>query len=257
MKVSRILPLVREYLFFGGCALCGNFLLDPEEAWYGICDECRALFAVSDENRCVSCGRPLISEKERCLPCREGKSYAFDGAFALYPYTGKYQELLKAYKFGRFPALANFFADKLREVLPRFTFLRAEEAAGTLRWVPVPPRPGKMHKTGWDQIACLTGRLRSPRLTTPGGRLRKTAAEERFPPVCRCLKRLPSKSQKELNREDRKTNLKGRIICVHPPPPVALLFDDVITTGSTLDACAAALKEGGAQKVYAFALFYD
>jgi predicted amidophosphoribosyltransferase len=51
--------------------------------------------------------------------------------------------------------------------------------------------------------------------------------------------------------------MKGRIICVKAVPRRVLLFDNVITTGSTLDACAEALKEGGAEKVYAVSLFYD
>jgi len=75
--------------------------------------------------------------------------------------------------------------------------------------------------------------------------------------VNRCLKRLPSRSQKELSKEERKTNLKGRIICSKQPPKTAILFDDVITTGATLEACAAALLQGGTEKVYAVCLFYD
>ncbi|MDR2029417.1 MAG: hypothetical protein LBP93_07760 [Treponema sp.] len=45
--------------------------------------------------------------------------------------------------------------------------------------------------------------------------------------------------------------------CTRKVPREVLLFDDVMTTGSTLDACAAALKQEGAEKVYALALFYD
>jgi predicted amidophosphoribosyltransferase len=89
------------------------------------------------------------------------------------------------------------------------------------------------------------------------------------PPVCRCLARLPSESQKELNREDRQNNLRKKIIlknagkpCAGPGgqttvPRRAVLFDDVYTTGSTMDACAEALKSGGAEKVYGICLFYD
>jgi len=107
--------------------------------------------------------------------------------------------------------------------------------------VPVPPRPGKIRKQGWDQIEYLAGLLE----------------KEHGLPVTRCLKRLPSRTQKKLNREERGKNLKGRILCIKTPPRIAILFDDVITTGATLNACAASLIEGGAEKVYAVCLFYD
>jgi predicted amidophosphoribosyltransferase len=245
MQFLKTISLLREYLFPGGCAVCGRLLLDPEEAWYGLCGNCRDYFAIDGGARCVSCGRPLVSEKERCLPCREGEGHSFESAFVLYPYTGRHRPLLQAYKFGRHRPLGNFFADKLAEVLSRFKPF----PAGKPVWVPVPPRPGKIRATGWDQMEDLAGRLEAG----AGGK----AGNNQFPRVCRCLKRLPSKSQKELNRENRKINLRGRIICVKPPPAEALILDDVFTTGTTLEACAAALKAGGARRVYAVSLFYD
>jgi predicted amidophosphoribosyltransferase len=258
--IPKTLAFIRECLFPGGCALCGQALLDGEEAWYGLCRSCRSVFSADTEPRCSSCGRPLISEQGQCLPCREREPFHFDGGFVLYPYAGKYRELLTAYKFGKFPSLGNFFALRMLEVLARFP----PEDPASFSWVPVPPRPGKIRKTGWDQAAYLAGRLdllykqnhtRHPRRAFPPSG--SGPADTPCLPVCRCLKRLPSKTQKELNREDRKRNLKGRIIRVKDAPRRVLLFDDVITTGSTLDACAEALKEGGAEKVYAVSLFYD
>jgi ComF family protein len=155
----------------------------------------------------------------------------------IFPYTGIYQEVLRSYKFGRHPGLGNFLAEKIQEGLTLFSAPISREAV----LVPVPPRPGKLKKTGWDQIEYLAKLL---------------SRYGSAPPVYRCLERLPSQSQKELDKKSRKTNLLGRIRCVRKVPQEAIIFDDVTTTGSTLEACASALKEGGAEKVYGLCLFY-
>ena len=229
---------MREYFFPFGCSLCGADLLDDAEAWYGLCETCRdGIERELEENRagerCDCCGKPLISERDRCLSCRKEEGRSYNRVRVLFPYTGKYRRLLSAYKFGKNPAVGNFLAEKILEELDGFS----PDAV----IVPVPPRPGKIRKTGWDQIEYLARLLE-----------RKSGTVT----ISRCLKRLPSKSQKELGRENRRSNLRGRITTVREVPQTAIALDDVMTTGSTLNACAAALKEAGTRTVYGLCLFY-
>jgi ComF family protein len=186
--------------------------------------------------RCISCGKPLISEQVQCLPCRETEEHSLNQAFSVYPYSGPCRKLLSSYKFEKNRAVGNFLTEKLIEAAALAGFYGG--ADGPL-WVPVPPRPHKLRRTGWDQVIYLTQLLK----------------KQRFP-VYPCLKRLPSQTQKQLDRKSRLTNLKGRIVCTRQPPEELILFDDVITTGATLNACAAALKAGGARRVLALTLFY-
>ncbi|MDR0584681.1 MAG: ComF family protein [Treponema sp.] len=244
-KSRRLIFFLREYFFPSGCALCDTALITVQEAWYGLCENCRTTIEkqwaedhLSAGGFCALCGRPLISEHERCLPCRCSNAKAFEQVTVLFPYTGKYRRLLKAYKFGKNLALGNFFAEKIRNALGE-----VERHSPDAVIVPVPPRSGKIRKTGWDQVEYLVTLLeKGP------GTVKK---------VSRCLRRLPSKVQKELNRAERKTNLQGRIMLKGTAPKTAILVDDVITTGSTLDVCTAVLKEGGAEKVYGLCLFYN
>ncbi|AEF81941.1 ComF family protein [Leadbettera azotonutricia] len=251
--IQKFKSLILEYLFPSGCAVCGSMLLDKEDAWYGLCGDCRRSFKIEKTERCSLCGRPLISEQGTCLACRELAAAetlpAYDKLISLYPYSGgdfagnsgSYLKLLGSYKFGKRLSLGRFFADKVYEALAMLSISESENP----ELVPVPPRPGKLRKTGWDQIEYLARFLK------------KREGEAGSLKVERCLKRLPSETQKKLDRETRKSNLKGRIVVKGKVPKTAVLFDDVITTGSTMDACAAALKESGTEKVYGICLFYD
>ena len=156
---------------------------------------------------------------------------------------GKYRKLLTSYKFGKRTALAHFFSEKLLEAI------KEEPLLQDIAVVPVPPRPGKIKESGWDQVDLLVKQLE-----------KKSRQSLRQIPICRCLKRRMSKVQKYLNRTERLENLKGRIFVQSSSaaaPERVFIIDDVITTGSTIEVCAQALKDAGAQKVYGLCLFYD
>ena len=253
MNVSNIVYYLREYFFPNGCSGCGEALLTAEDAKYGLCRKCRAVFesTFAQSERCAYCGKPLLSEKSSCLLCRkkgaverERYSDKIIKLRGLFPYSGKYKCVLAAYKFGKSLGAGNYLVGFFPRAIDGLNILSVEpdfSAGLDCAWVPVPPRPGKIRKQGWDQIEFLAKQLEAKHRQK----------------ICRCLKRLPSRSQKELNRDERGINLKGRILCVKSPPRHAILFDDVITTGATLEACARALLDGGSEKVYGVCLFYD
>ena len=215
--------------------MCNEYLVKINEIKYGLCLKCRLSFSADKGNKCNLCGKPLVSEVDLCLACRTGNAQALDRLWVIFPYTGKYRRLLTEYKFSKKIALANFFTDRILDLLTSEPLLKDAVI------VPVPPRPGKIKKTGWDQIEFLVKNT---------GKLKKIK-------INRCLKRRKSQVQKRLSRNQRMDNLQGRIYTYKNVPKTALIIDDVITTGSTLNVCASALKENGAEKVYGLCLFYD
>jgi len=234
---KKIFLQAKNLLFPETCALCESALIGSGEIRVGICQDCvSSLNSVpTDNGKCIICGKPLISEVETCLSCRNAR-HSYDRLWTLFPYTGKYRDLLTAYKFGKKLPLADFFAEKIMEVI------KNEPLFENAVIVPVPPRPGKIKETGWDQVDYLVKRLKKYLLETS---------------VSRLLKRGKSKVQKQLNRSQRLENLKGRIQIIGNAPDTVIVIDDVITTGSTMEVCSNVLKEGGAQKVYGICLFYD
>ena len=232
---SKILFWARNFFFPAFCSLCETALLYAGEIKHGLCDNCRHSLEPAGGIKCVKCGKPLISEMEICLPCRNCV-HNYDRLFVIYPYTGKYRKLLTAYKFKKRLSLSHLF---VKEIIKKIND-NPELADAVI--VPVPPRPGKKKELGWDQVDYLAGCLEK----TKG-----------FLPVNRCLRRRKSKAQKNLNRKDRLENMKDRIYCAGHIPQTVLVIDDVTTTGSTMEICVKTLKDAGAEHVYGLCLFYD
>jgi ComF family protein len=189
----------------------------------------------SYRGRCDTCGRPLISASARCLECRERPILTcIDRVIPLFPYGPAAQALLTSWKAEGRTALTGLLADCLAHAI---------DAPESVTVVPVPPRPGKVRERGWDQIEAIAASLeRRHRLT-----------------VSRCLERKTAFQQKKLGRLARAENMRGGIsvIAGKNVPGTALVIDDLMTTGSTLNACAEALKGAGCQKVVGLTLFYD
>jgi predicted amidophosphoribosyltransferase len=149
-----------------------------------------------------------------------------NAAWSAGPYDGVARELVGALKFGARLALAR------RAALAIVTRAPAHLLDGTI--VPVPPAPMRRRRRGFDaaeEIAAAVGR-------------------ETGLAVSRCLRRSQARRQVGRPRAERLAHPPG-VAAIRPAPGRAVLVDDVLTTGATLRACAAALRAAGAERVTA------
>lgn len=219
------------------CILCGreSFLLP-------LCHECAEKIQKIDfsAKRCEKCGKILFSEIEICRDCREnGKNFAFDSIFPILPYRNQKKSLLFEWKMRDNRMLSPLFASIIDNVL-------REKGWQDFPIVPVPPRPGKIRRKGWDQIDELAYFLHT-------NFHRK---------ILKILVRTSRAEQKRLSALERLGNsragfsLKRNAHRILPSEKkAAVLIDDIETTGATLDSCARLLKNAGFELVFAVTLF--
>ena len=111
--------------------------------------------------------------------------------------------------------------------------------------VPVPLHPGRLRERGYNQSSLLAREL-SRHTGLP---IAETAL----------LRITPTPPQVGLNADQRASNVENAFRC-HDDRLVSrkvLLIDDVLTTGSTLRACAHAALQGRADAVWALTLAHD
>jgi ComF family protein len=98
-------------------------------------------------------------------------------------------------------------------------------------WVPVPLHPQRLAERGYNQAALLAREL--ARRTT-GRVLPRALARSR-----------QTAQQAKQDRAARRSNVSGAFVLRQTVRARVILVDDVVTTGSTLRACIAALTAGG------------
>jgi competence protein ComFC len=210
-----------------------------------VCDNCWSQVQPYQGTECAQCGLFLSSPRvlhntELCGLCRR-ESFAFDQARTFGWYDGVLGDLIRRFKYDAWLPLAKPLAHCLREVYGRFAAAGSPATFDLILSVPL--HRNRQRKRGYNQAQLLAERL-SKLLNVPfGGK--------------DCVRVRDTQPQTGLRGAERRKNVRGAF-AVPKPERVkgasVLLIDDVLTTGATLDACAAALRQAGAAEIRALTL---
>ncbi len=201
--------MVLDILFPPKCAFCGELM---ETAGDGVCGQCRERLPFRPD------GRRLVDAGG--FPC----------AVAFY-YEDMVEEGVRALKFGKRSWRAKVFGRYAAQAAAKL-----EGQYDTAAYVPV--NFWRNFSRGFDQ----------------GELLARAAAEQLGVPVVPALRKIKhTRPQSSLSDPDaRRKNAQNAYTVPHPELVAGkrfLLFDDVVTTGSTIAACGEALMRAGARSV--------
>lgn len=202
---------------------------------------------------CMGCGSMLGCDREElCEDCREKlaknwvglhpveKKLNLDGAAFAYVYRGPAGSLVRNLKYRGVRLLAGEMGRDLSRAV------QALQIEDEILAAAVPMHPKRQLKRGFNHAELLA---------------REVAQRQNL--ICYDLlyRTRNAQQQARLSGEERRENLRGAF-AVRPEyadlvqGSDVLLIDDVLTTGATAAACARALKDAGAQRVYFAAYAY-
>jgi len=225
----RIVEPVLAVVFPQACPACARLL--PQPASGPLCAGCWSALPRHHTPAC-RCGRPLVPGAAACGRCRRGRQLLAAG-ISLGPYEGPLRAAIHELKYrGR-----RRVASRLASALLEDSAARDLVAEGDVL-VPVPLHPGRRRERGFNQAALIAREI--ARLTD------RPWVEEAL------VRRAQTRPQTGLSAAERRRNVKGAFVVRRRREVtgrVVVLVDDVLTTGATAQACALALREGGATEV--------
>lgn len=213
------------------CAVCEA----PVSGARCICRGCRRSLTRLEGPRCAVCSQPFggaLDPGFRCMNCGD-LELLFDFATSAYRSRGAVRELIHRFKYDKHLHLRHMLG---RMLCKGFVEARVR-SAGLEGIVPVPLHPAREREREFNQAAVIAA-VASARLRIP---------------LVDCLKRTRyTSTQTNFHRDERFANLDGAFAMrrgMNVAGKNLALVDDVLTTGSTADSCARALKEAGASAV--------
>lgn len=185
---------------------------------------------------CPACSAVLGARAVFCADCARlvvARPTWQDGVFTAVEWGGPVKEAIVRLKYGRDPSAGRPLGHLLRAALA--TTSLAVDAV-----MPVPLHPRRLVERGFNQCTLLA-RAVARQLDVPleSSRLRRVIA---------------TSPQAGKSGAERRAGLEGAFVARGVRGRAVALVDDVVTTGSTLDAASRALAAAGARSVVCIAL---
>ena len=210
---------------------------------------CQGLLRLVYPPRCIFCHTLLPRDREAlgyCSSCAQSLPWAYGEVrflgnsmapcvSALWYGSGVRKSVLR-YKFDNRDFYRRFYGPMLRRALEESGF----PAPDYVTWAPL--SRARRNRRGYDQAELLAREAASLYGQRPVGLLRKVRN---------------TRPQSSLSAGERRSNARDiYTVCggLALQGCRVLLVDDMVTTGSTLDQCAMALLEAGAEAVYCLTL---
>lgn len=219
-------------LVAAGCAACGALLDEPTSG--PVCAACWRSILPLTPPLCDACGDPLPSWRSisvplaRCARCRR-RPRRISRTRAIGAYDGALRGIVHALKYDGRRSLARPLATLMGE-------RGADALAGADVVIPVPLHASRRRERGFNQAADLARYLPLPAVAALR-RVRSTAVQASLP---------ASRRHRNVRDAFAPTRHAFRLSGL-----IAVLVDDVSTTGATLEACARALDGMGIREVRA------
>lgn len=226
-RVRTLGGMVLDFLFPRMCLGCGR---EGEL----LCRDCRTSLPRISPPICPKCGRTQVSGV--VCPACIGSSSEIDGIRSPFRFDGLIKEAVHQLKYRNLRALAEPLAGLMKECFVYYAM------PGEVL-VPVPLHSKRLRERGYNQSNLLAWEL---------GRLvglpvvdHELVRRRQAPPQARTQ-----------SVGQRRANVAGAFACRGEALRNCrvILVDDVATSAATLDACAAALKAGGAASVWGLVL---
>jgi ComF family protein len=223
-----------ELLFPPLCHICKTFI--PKAGELFICADCLGKITFLVNPLCPVCGTPFLTEDgvdHTCGDCL--KNPPLHICRSATHFSGPVQELIHRFKYGYRVHLSQPLGLLAANALQPF---QSEAAPDMI--LPVPLHRKRLRQRGFNQSQLIAGVL---------------AKKWGVPLVTGNLRRVRwTEPQTTLDAAERRDNVRGAFDLRYPQRlegKRVLLVDDVLTTGSTLRACAEPLREAGAAAIFA------
>lgn len=215
-----MLNFVLSFLFPQVCVICGK--LDKD--W--TCEKCRKRIEKLEKTRIIKYSNRYKN---------------FNKLLYLFEYDKIIRKLILQYKFFDKAYLSKFFSKII---------LKNKKVCGILYFydiiIPVPMSTKKKQKRGYNQTELIARNIaKDLNLSLSLNNLQKIK---------------DTKTQSKLNEEERQNNIKNVFIAnnkLELKNKRIVLFDDIYTTGATVNECSRVLIEAGAKEILVLVLAKD